>query len=212
MGHTIIYYLHNGDNKPFYIGKTNNITARLKNHRNTYENAELKVISEVIDWRRWEKYYIKKYRNLGYQLLNINEGGGGPLVTSEETKAKISKALTGRKVSKSTRKKMSLVRIGKPLKQSMPANHGELISKAKKGVPNPKLREAIIGKPKVKKSWKVLVYSLEDVYIGEYESALLCAKDLTETSSLKAVAGSIRDVCVGRQISAYGFKYKYNRL
>ena len=73
-----IYYLHRGDHKPFYVGESNKPDFRIYGHRKTYgQDTQLEVISEVKNWRRWEKYYIKKYRDLGYKLENKNSGGGG---------------------------------------------------------------------------------------------------------------------------------------
>lgn len=92
MQNVKIYYLHKGDNIPFYIGKTNHLEARLKNHKKKYGDIEIKVIKEVKDWKKWERYYIKKYKNLGYQLENKNSGGGGPSkgrIVTEETKIKL---------------------------------------------------------------------------------------------------------------------------
>ena len=75
---SLIYYLHRGDFKPFYIGETRRKNARLSTHKKTYGNeVGMVVISKVKDWRRWEKYYIKKYKDLGFDLLNKNCGGGG---------------------------------------------------------------------------------------------------------------------------------------
>lgn len=66
-----------------------------------------------------EQYYIRKYRSLttenGYNLEN---GGRVSCKVSEETKAKISKTLTGRKrppLSLETRRKMSEARKGKKM-------------------------------------------------------------------------------------------------
>lgn len=73
-----IYYLHKGDHIPFYVGETHKPDFRIYRHRRKYgQDTQLEVISEVKNWRRWEKYYIKKYRDLGYDLKNINSGGGG---------------------------------------------------------------------------------------------------------------------------------------
>ena len=61
MEHTKIYYLHRGNDIPFYVGKSRRHLERLQNHKQTFgSNTEMKVISEVKNWRRWEKYYIKK--------------------------------------------------------------------------------------------------------------------------------------------------------
>jgi len=92
MRNVKIYYLHRGDNIPFYIGKTNNLEDRLKSHKKKYGGIEIKVIREVKDWKKWERYYIKKYKVLGYHLENKNSGGGGPSkgrIVKEETKIKL---------------------------------------------------------------------------------------------------------------------------
>ena len=38
MEHTKIYYLHFGDNIPFYVGKTRNEYHRLVSHKKTFGN------------------------------------------------------------------------------------------------------------------------------------------------------------------------------
>ena len=72
---TYIYYLHMGNNVPFYIGKTINPQSRKYNHRRKFEG---KILLEVIDeipiseWRFWEKYYISLFKGWGFILENSN--------------------------------------------------------------------------------------------------------------------------------------------
>jgi hypothetical protein len=64
-----------------------------------------------------EKYYIKKYINLGYQLENKNEGGGGIDIMSQKTKDKIRQSVLGKKYSLETCKKISMALKGKPFSE-----------------------------------------------------------------------------------------------
>ena len=191
MEHTKIYYLHKGDNIPFYVGKTKDINTRLANHRQIYENAELKVISEVIDWRRWERYYIKKYSALGYNLVNKNEGGGGPAFTSEETKDKIRNHPTrGSKISKANTGK-SMKHKGKPFSEEHKAK-----IKATRGF--------LKGR---KNTWQikpVLQYNLEKTFVKEFGS-----QQEAQYIMGKAGGDGIGACCRGKQPTAYGFIWKF---
>ena len=56
-----IYYLHKGDNVPFYIGKTNNPTTRKNKHKTKYGPfTKLEVLEETTTefWRELEEFYI----------------------------------------------------------------------------------------------------------------------------------------------------------
>ena len=80
METTIIYYLHKGDDIPFYIGKTNNVYNRKYIHKKTFGSETEMFILEKVDvkkWRKFEQYWISQFRTWGFELLNKNEGGGG---------------------------------------------------------------------------------------------------------------------------------------
>lgn len=83
-------------NKIRYVGKTNDLKSRLNchlYHKDTNKHKvswikklrkqKLKPIIEAVrevtvdDWKIWEKYYIKKYTEDGFKLLNYTEGGDG---------------------------------------------------------------------------------------------------------------------------------------
>ena len=94
---TIIYYLHNGDNIPFYIGKTKNKNLhRNYQHKYTYgNNTILEILDEIPteDWKFWERYYINLFKSWGFELENKNNGGGGPSFYTNESKNKKSESL-----------------------------------------------------------------------------------------------------------------------
>ena len=56
-----MYYIYTleKENIIFYIGKTNDINIRLKNHKHILkENIKIEILDIVDDWRFWEKYWI----------------------------------------------------------------------------------------------------------------------------------------------------------
>jgi hypothetical protein len=84
-----IYYLHYGDDVPFYVGKTNNPINRKNIHKNKLkQNVELIVIdqSNNKDWRWMEEFYIQIFRSWGFNLSNGFKGGGGACYWTEEQK------------------------------------------------------------------------------------------------------------------------------
>jgi hypothetical protein len=192
MEHTKIYYLHRGDNIPFYVGKSRRHLERFENHKQSFgSNIEMEVISEVKNWRRWEKYYIKKYRDLGYQLENRNEGGGGPNIVSQETRNKISNHPTrGNKISKANKGK-TMAHKGKPFSEEHKAK-----IKATRG--------HLKGRKNTWQAKAVLQYDLEGNLIKEFGSQ-------TEAQYImgKPKSDGIGAVCRGNQKTAYGYKWEY---
>jgi hypothetical protein len=115
---TFIYYLHKGDNIPFYVGKTVNKNLRKAEHK--YKNKggckpEFVIIDEVCtdEWIFWEKYWISQFKCWGFILENRNKGGGGPVSRTEESIKKQSQSLKGHKISKETKEKMKQSALGR---------------------------------------------------------------------------------------------------
>lgn len=129
-----------------YVGYTNktNLSRRLsshlceakrknKCHRHYWINSLIskgkkpiiKLIHEVKthNWEYWEIFYIKKYKEEGYDLVNGTLGGDGQtgLIHSEETKKRIRDSCKGlgkgRIFSEEHKKNLSLSLIGKSLTQ-----------------------------------------------------------------------------------------------
>lgn len=87
---TYIYFLHKGDNIPFYIGKSvNNNLTRSYQHKQTYGKNTILEVIDIVDtneWKFWEKYWISQFKSWGFILLNKNNGGGGPIKYSDYSK------------------------------------------------------------------------------------------------------------------------------
>lgn len=151
------------NNQIRYVGYTNrkDIKRRLGKHvwdsgqlKESYTHKEkwirellrlnLKPIIQIIliipkgqSWKYWERFYIKKYRLLGYNLTNYTDGGDGQrgLKHTEETKRKIRESCKGMNKGVVFTKE-----------------HCENISKAQRGkklTPLHKLRLAIAGKGRI---------------------------------------------------------------
>jgi len=106
--------------KPRYIGITikdlnsrlsghlTNYSLKTKTHKNNWIRDLLKedvkptihLIEEVIGWSyacEVEKYYIKEFKDQGYNLTNVTDGGEGSvgIIVREDTRAKLSKNSSG---------------------------------------------------------------------------------------------------------------------
>jgi hypothetical protein len=188
---TYIYYLHNGNNIPFYIGKTIDPKNRLSAHKKTFDfNIELKVISKVNNWRKWEKFYIKKYKKLGCVLENKNNGGGGPAFVSQETINKIKSHPTrGKKISEGNKGKMKSHK-GKKFTQK----HKNKIKET---------RSFLKDRDNTWSSQSVLQYDLEGNFIKEWISQIEATKSLNKTGD------GIGACCRGKQKTAYSYVWKF---
>lgn len=154
MANVTCIYSFTSPSGSIYIGKTVNLYRRLsvykglhcksqpKLHRSFlkygYENHQFKILQELpndVDQSilsTYEILYISQFKECGFKLLNLTDGGEGVSgrVVSEETKEKMRtifkgrqfpayarvKALafhTGRKCSEETRRKMSEASKGK---------------------------------------------------------------------------------------------------
>jgi hypothetical protein len=213
---TIIYYLHRGNQIPFYVGKTKNISKKRENAHKTRLNDEsivLEVIDEVDDWRYWEKHYINLFKTLGYNLTNQNSGGGGPEIVKDSTKQKISQAnkgtihplegrlatskkLKGRKLSQEQIEKIRLSKLGK--------------SNSKKGKPDgpkPNISKAHKGRisPNKGKSKQISLFKINNELIKIYSSYTELALDLSinpETVRCHLI-GKAKTICNKQYIAKY---------
>lgn len=93
-----VYVFLDRQNRPYYVGKTNNMKRRRKEHLREIEKGNdlpkynkarklirsgfklsmraIRIVYNEDEAYRLERYYIKKYRREGYQLFNCT--GGGP--------------------------------------------------------------------------------------------------------------------------------------
>jgi len=200
-----IYYLHKGNNIPFYVGETSqSLNARLNNHkRRLGKEIQIELIEEVENenWRFWEKYWINQFKVWGFNLINKNEGGGGvnkgtPKHTFESRK-KISNSRIGIKYSEESKQKISRALLGK--KQSIETCELKRIKRLG-------FKHSEISKHNIKKnlSKPILQYSKKGELIQSWPSTKLASESLRIYSS---------DICKclknkGKSAGGYIWKFK----
>jgi len=99
---------------PFYVGETSSLSTRLCKHFNCTEKNEAKnkyitdlknngykpevlIVETEIQTKqeaeKLESIHIEKYRNLGYFLFNVNDGGNKPPSQKGKTQSQLTKKL-----------------------------------------------------------------------------------------------------------------------
>ncbi len=192
-----IYFLHTGNNIPFYVGETSKtLKKRLNDHKRKYgSNIKIELLEEVVDWRFWESYWIYQFKAWGYKLTNKNNGGGGcekgtPKHTLESRK-KIGEPRKGKSLSIETRLKQSISNTG------ISRNKGNSYAKGYK-----RTLESIKN---IIEKRKKPIYQLDkqDNIIKEWPSI----KEASQT--LNVQSSDINNCCRGKNKTAGGYKFKY---
>jgi hypothetical protein len=124
---TFIYTIEDENGIVRYIGKSNNPTKRLYGHLKEAKGTHkynwlhsiidrgffpvVKIIDEVpfVGWEPYEIKWIAKYRELGYNLVNVSDGGVGPggAIRTSVTKEKMSISKLGISLSEEHKEKIS---------------------------------------------------------------------------------------------------------
>ena len=194
-----IYFLHTGDNIPFYVGETSkSLKKRLNDHKRKYgSKIDIELIEEVEDWRFWESYWIYQFKAWGYKLTNKNSGGGGcEKGTSKhtlESRKKIGAPRKGKSLSDKTKLKQSISNKG------ISRNKGNSYAKGYKRTP-----ESIKN---ITEKRKKSIYQLDkqDNILKEWPS-------IKEASlSLRIQSSDINNCCRGKNKTAGGYKFKYKQ-
>jgi hypothetical protein len=222
---TYIYFLHKGDNIPFYIGKSVFPKGRMSLHRKSFGNIFMEVIDSVPthEWLFWEKWYISLFKGWGFILNNKNIGGGGVSYHSNETKLKMKKLkpegfgekITNRLKGKPQSPKTISKRVEKITGKKRTLEQREKLSKAFKGrvfteERNKKIGDTQRGTPKPKSleliaklKKPILQYDKKGNFLKEWTSA----KDAGEFyGSDTTIQNALKQ---RRCKTAYGFIWKY---
>ena len=193
-----IIYIYSLENKNgiFYIGKTKNISRRRSMHRKNYGyDTELFIIDEVEDneWKFWECYWIEQFKQWGFKLTNLNNGGGGPTQWTEEQKFLINP----NRIAKIKNHKTRGLSISQTLLNNDHSKYYNDIIRLK------------ISKSKNDKN--IIQMDLDGNYIKEWESIGLVSSYLKETFNLtsKNINTQVRDTCLNKQKTCHGYKFKY---
>lgn len=160
-----IYIIRNSVNKKCYIGQTiHSIEHRLKKHKEKSKRFKSALYS-AFDKYGFDKFYteslkeggftreelnkleidyIKKYKTLSPNGYNL-QGGGGSSSISEETKAKMSKIMRGRKVTWGKKVSIGLKRLweNEEYRKRQTKQRYEKRGKYRKGIIRLKLRKQV---------------------------------------------------------------------
>ncbi len=193
----------------FYVGKTKGLNKRKNAHCKKYgTNITMNLLDEVPnnEWKFWEKYWISQIKTWGFDIVNKNSGGGGPEIYSEESKAKMRKSHpgVGIKISKKLIENNHSKYYTNDIRDKMSKSQ---INISKPFSNNHKLN---MGIAKLKDAKPVIQLDLENNPIKEWESKGLAAKWIKElTGKTSNITSQIKDCILGRQKTAFGFKWKY---
>lgn len=219
MKHTIIYTLSDPiTNQVRYVGKTRSslkyrlsqhIHDSLNNGTNTYKKAwirgllnkellpiieELEIISNDTCWKSRECYWIAQFKNWGFNLTNMTDGGDGNQnqVISEEARLKKSIALKGKPRPKDVIEKISKSHLGKKLSEES----------------KEKIRLSNLGK---KQSEETKQKRYKPVYLVNSYGEILKEYPSIQHAAIahNCRRGQIANVCAGRTKSACGLIWKY---
>lgn len=190
-----VYMIKNILNNKCYIGSSINVKRRLQTHichlnKGMHHNRHLQAA--------YNKYGQKAFQ---FVILEICEPIIDTILSLEQkyldlnpeyNNAPIAGSNNGYKHSAETKKKMSNSRTGKPkIYTDREYVHADVLK-------NPNY----INKNRLTPVCKL---NLNGELLQEYDSIASAARDIDR----KAV--SIKDVCTGKQITAYGFKWKYKK-
>jgi hypothetical protein len=216
---TKIYLVENCYNDPnkVYIGETKN--NREKDHKRKFgsqiEYSEIDEINSLDkkDWKPLETYWINQFRAWGFEVLNKNEGGGGPTTHSKKTKEKMSKTRKGKPSPLKNTKRPEISKKLKGRKSYMNSEAALKISQSLKGKPfteehKQKIKQTRGFLKNRKNTWKitpVIQYDLQGNFIKEWESQTEATKSLNKTGD------GIGACCRGRQKNAYGYIWKFKK-
>ena len=202
-------------NQPFYIGigksESNYNRAHSRSNRNTYWNNivnqteyKVEILLDDLTWEEVcekEKEFIKLYNKntQGGTLCNIADGGEGGCL-GEEVNLKRKKSLMGHYVSDETKDKIRQKSLGRKASDDVRLKMS-LIHKANKTGHWLESKGHKNGR-----AFKVYQYSLDGVFIKEWECAQYAIKHYNMNRT------SITDCLKGRQVSAKGYKWKLHLI
>ena len=187
---TYIYLITGIDNSPskVYVGKTINPISRKSNHNKVYGySIDYSIVDEINsldskDWKPLESYWIEQLRQWGFEVINKNNGGGGPSFRTDDERRRISKSKMGKRASDGTKLKMSISN-SKP----KPIGFGDKLKKPKSKSQNHK---------------PVSQYDLQGNLVKVWPSRKLAS------DTLNVARSSITENCNGTRRSAGGWVWK----
>lgn len=210
-----IYKIESPSNK-VYIGQSWDIKRRWNDHKNTMSYKHKKLNASFLKYgvsshtfeilhllpvdveqdilNKYEQFYIDRYRDCNFKLLNIKEGGNGYGKHSEETKALIREKRKYQKTTDEQREKMSIFFKNIPRTKEWI----EKVANSNKG------RKHSYEERK-KRMIPIKQLSLQGEFIKDWDCSRIAAIEIGTTES------NICNCLTGRSKSAKGYKWIYAR-
>lgn len=207
---TYIYLVENCFNNPnkIYIGKTKNPKQRRNEHKTKFGNN---IIYNIIDqinspdkkiWGPLETYWINQFKVWGFNVMNKNNGGGGPSYRSKESIQKQIQRQLGKKHSQETchKRSQSMKKVWESRINYVGHNKGKILSEETKN----KMRNS---SPKTRPyQYKPIIqFDLNNNKLKEFNSITEACVYIGKPKR----QGDITAVCQGRQKTAFGYIWKY---
>jgi len=213
-----------------YVGITkNSLSKRLSQHlaekrnnkrkswilnlRNKNLIPSMELLDEVSDneWKDEEKFYISYFKFLGFDLVNMTDGGDRIEMTIE-IRRKISKSHIGKKLSDETKRKIGLANV-----QGRCGTKGKKMSDYVKNIRSVSMKNRFVSdKTKLKMSLssckiQIVKMDLNDNELETYKSISECCKlnNYSKGNIIKVCKNKIRKDG-SKCKTAYGYKWKYN--
>jgi hypothetical protein len=194
-----IYFLHRGDNIPFYIGETSKpLKSRLSHHKRKLGKEVLIEQLDIVSldsWRFWESWYIELFKSWGFSLTNKNKGGGGSdkgvSKHTPESKFKIGESRRGKTLTNETKLKQSKSNTGISRNKGNNFASGYIRSEQSKKNISQNLQKVISQ------------YNLNGEFIQEFSSVNEVKKYLNTKSTV------IFQCLKGKRENAYNYIWKY---
>jgi hypothetical protein len=205
---TYIYLVENCFNDPnkVYIGKTKNPKNRKTEHKIKFGSDIIYTIIDQVNsldkkiWEPLETYWINQFKSWSFDVVNKNNGGGGPLHRTEESRKKQTQRQLGKKHSQETcnKRSQSMKKVWESRTNVIGPNKGKILSEETKN----KMSKSA---PKVRPySCKVVIqYDLDGNFIKEWKSLSEAANNTTVS------IGSISQAVNGTLKTSGGFIWKY---
>jgi hypothetical protein len=135
MGQIVIYGLHRPGRDIFYVGKTNNLKRRMKEHRRWLKGKIEVIVLEIVDsseWKAAEHAWIQTFRDFGLTMANKTEGGDGAETLNAAQLAAFEKGRY-RERSLEERRKVSAATKGKPKNWTLEGAQRRMATQIKPG-------------------------------------------------------------------------------
>lgn len=188
-----VYMIKNVLNDKRYIGSSRNIKQRLRTHlstliRNLHHNKHLQNSYNKYGQNSFKMCVLERCEDIRDTILFLEQKYLD--LNPEYNKAKVAENNSGWRHTEDTKSRMSQSHTGKP----------RLVNKSTYSVPKLNINTNKINK---NLTVPVIQYDLDGNVIQEYSSISDAARTIQKKRE------GIRDCCRGRQISAYGFKWRY---